>query len=61
MLYYVADPEATTTFFHSLLSHTGKLLIILVSGTLQSRTRLVENDFTCYYLLFKDNYLVNRL
>ncbi|XP_066544153.1 histamine N-methyltransferase [Amia ocellicauda] len=33
MLYYVSDPSATVKFFRSLLSRTGKLLIILVSGT----------------------------
>ncbi|MGH0120070.1 UNVERIFIED_CONTAM: hypothetical protein FKN15_062760 [Acipenser sinensis] len=33
MLYYVSDPAATIKFFHSLLGHKGKLLIILVSGT----------------------------
>ncbi|XP_067112757.1 histamine N-methyltransferase-like isoform X2 [Osmerus mordax] len=33
MLYYVKDPGATISFFHSLLSKNGKLLIILVSGT----------------------------
>ncbi|XP_028846568.1 histamine N-methyltransferase [Denticeps clupeoides] len=32
MLYYVSDPEATVSFFHSLLSENGKLIIILVSG-----------------------------
>ena len=32
MLYYVKDPGATISFFHSLLSKNGKLLIILVSG-----------------------------
>ncbi|KAL7882277.1 hypothetical protein AOLI_G00091260 [Acnodon oligacanthus] len=32
MLYYVKDPEATVTFFRSLLHNNGKLLIILVSG-----------------------------
>ncbi|XP_029386463.1 histamine N-methyltransferase isoform X2 [Echeneis naucrates] len=32
MLYYVKDPGATITFFHSLLNKNGKLLIILVSG-----------------------------
>lgn len=36
MLYYVNDPEATVSFFQSLLSVNGKLLIILVSGTLHS-------------------------
>lgn len=46
MLYYVEDPEATTSFYHSLLSKTGKLLIILVSGKLQSSARQVENEFT---------------
>ncbi|KAG7266183.1 hypothetical protein CRUP_011414 [Coryphaenoides rupestris] len=33
MLYYVKDPDATVSFFQSLLHVTGKLLIILVSGT----------------------------
>ncbi|KAJ3591953.1 hypothetical protein NHX12_007083 [Muraenolepis orangiensis] len=33
MLYYVKDPVATISFFQSLLHKTGKLLIILVSGT----------------------------
>ncbi|CAL8320411.1 unnamed protein product [Merluccius merluccius] len=33
MLYYVKDPDATISFFQSLLHKTGKLLIILVSGT----------------------------
>ncbi|KAK0143733.1 Histamine N-methyltransferase [Merluccius polli] len=33
MLYYVKDPDATVSFFQSLLHKTGKLLIILVSGT----------------------------
>ncbi|XP_041662446.1 histamine N-methyltransferase-like [Cheilinus undulatus] len=32
MLYYVKDPEATVSFFQSLLNKNGKLLIILVSG-----------------------------
>ncbi|XP_066542930.1 histamine N-methyltransferase-like [Hoplias malabaricus] len=32
MLYYVNDPEATVTFFRSLLNKDGKLLILLVSG-----------------------------
>ncbi|XP_034160780.1 histamine N-methyltransferase isoform X2 [Pangasianodon hypophthalmus] len=32
MLYYVKDPEATVSFFRSLLHKDGKLLIILVSG-----------------------------
>lgn len=32
MLYYVKDPEATVTFFRSLLDKNGKLIIILVSG-----------------------------
>ncbi|XP_072541070.1 histamine N-methyltransferase-like [Salminus brasiliensis] len=32
MLYYVKDPEATVSFFRSLLNRNGKLLIILVSG-----------------------------
>lgn len=32
MLYYVKDPEATVSFFRSLLHKNGKLLIILVSG-----------------------------
>lgn len=32
MLYYVKDPGATISFFHSLLNKNGKLLIILVSG-----------------------------
>ncbi|KAG7466941.1 hypothetical protein MATL_G00147730 [Megalops atlanticus] len=32
MLYYVADPDATVSFFRSLLNKNGKLLIILVSG-----------------------------
>uniref|UniRef100_A0A3Q3W023 Histamine N-methyltransferase n=1 Tax=Mola mola TaxID=94237 RepID=A0A3Q3W023_MOLML len=32
MLYYVKDPEATVSFFQSLLNTNGKLLIILVSG-----------------------------
>ncbi|XP_060909735.1 histamine N-methyltransferase-like [Labrus mixtus] len=32
MLYYVKDPEATVSFFRSLLNKNGKLLIILVSG-----------------------------
>lgn len=32
MLYYVKDPDATVTFFRSLLDKNGKLLIILVSG-----------------------------
>lgn len=32
MLYYVKDPEATVSFFRSLLSENGKLVIILVSG-----------------------------
>lgn len=32
MLYYVKDPEATVSFFQSLLDKNGKLLIILVSG-----------------------------
>nr|XP_055072373.1 histamine N-methyltransferase-like [Misgurnus anguillicaudatus] len=32
MLYYVEDPEATVSFFRSLLDKDGKLLIILVSG-----------------------------
>ncbi|XP_065105103.1 histamine N-methyltransferase-like [Paramisgurnus dabryanus] len=32
MLYYVKDPEATVSFFQSLLEKDGKLLIILVSG-----------------------------
>ncbi|KAF4086552.1 hypothetical protein AMELA_G00084820 [Ameiurus melas] len=32
MLYYVNDPEATVSFFRSLLHKDGKLLIILVSG-----------------------------
>ena len=34
MLYYVKDPDATVRFFQSLLDKNGKLLIILVSGTL---------------------------
>ncbi|KTF93856.1 hypothetical protein cypCar_00012259 [Cyprinus carpio] len=33
MLYYVKDPEATVSFFRSLLNKDGKLLIILVSDT----------------------------
>ncbi|KAJ8405974.1 hypothetical protein AAFF_G00308620 [Aldrovandia affinis] len=33
MLYYIADPCATVSFFRSLLNKNGKLLIILVSGT----------------------------
>ncbi|XP_018597054.1 histamine N-methyltransferase [Scleropages formosus] len=32
MLYYVTDPDATVSFFRSLLSENGKLLIILVAG-----------------------------
>lgn len=32
MLYYVKDPEATVSFFRSLLDKNGKLLIILVSS-----------------------------
>ena len=32
MLYYVADPRATVSFFRSLLNENGKLMIILVSG-----------------------------
>ncbi|KAF7709095.1 histamine N-methyltransferase [Silurus meridionalis] len=32
MMYYVKDPEATVSFFRSLLHKDGKLLIILVSG-----------------------------
>lgn len=32
MLYYVKDPEATVSFFRSLLSENGRLVIILVSG-----------------------------
>lgn len=32
MLYYVNDPEATVSFFRSLLDKGGKLLILLVSG-----------------------------
>ncbi|XP_061092951.1 histamine N-methyltransferase-like [Conger conger] len=32
MLYYIADPGATVSFFRSLLNKNGKLLIILVSG-----------------------------
>lgn len=32
MLYYVKDPEATVSFFRSLLHKDGKLLVILVSG-----------------------------
>ncbi|XP_060733035.1 histamine N-methyltransferase isoform X2 [Tachysurus vachellii] len=32
MLYYVKDPEATVSFFRSLLHKDGKLLIILVTG-----------------------------
>ncbi|XP_062390052.1 histamine N-methyltransferase [Sardina pilchardus] len=32
MLYYVKDPEATVSFFRSLLSENGKLVIILVAG-----------------------------
>ncbi|KAM4608284.1 histamine N-methyltransferase-like [Polymixia lowei] len=32
MLYYVKDPEATVSFFRSLLNKNGKLLVILVSG-----------------------------
>ncbi|XP_062861877.1 histamine N-methyltransferase-like [Trichomycterus rosablanca] len=32
MLYYVKDPEATVSFFRSLLNKDGKLLIILVTG-----------------------------
>ncbi|XP_060733033.1 histamine N-methyltransferase-like isoform X2 [Tachysurus vachellii] len=32
MLYYVKDPEATVSFFRSLLHKDGKLLIILVSA-----------------------------
>ncbi|KAM6978525.1 histamine N-methyltransferase-like [Tautogolabrus adspersus] len=32
MLYYVKDPEATVSFFRSLLNKNGKLLIILVAG-----------------------------
>lgn len=32
MLYYVKDPEATVSFFRSLLSSSGKLVIILVAG-----------------------------
>lgn len=43
MLYYVKDPEATVSFFQSLLSVNGKLLIILVSGTLHSRARCAYN------------------
>ncbi|KAJ8255680.1 hypothetical protein COCON_G00195440 [Conger conger] len=31
MLYYVADPHATVSFFRSLLNENGKLIIILVS------------------------------
>lgn len=31
MLYYVADPRATVSFFRSLLNKNGKLMIILVS------------------------------
>ncbi|KAA0715900.1 Histamine N-methyltransferase [Triplophysa tibetana] len=32
MLYYVKDPEATVSFFRTLLDKHGKLLVILVSG-----------------------------
>ncbi|XP_030642849.1 histamine N-methyltransferase-like [Chanos chanos] len=32
MLYYVKDPEATVSFYRSLLNKNGKLVIILVSG-----------------------------
>ncbi|XP_068614016.1 histamine N-methyltransferase-like [Brachionichthys hirsutus] len=32
VLYYVKDPEATISFFRSLLNKNGKLLICLVSG-----------------------------
>lgn len=32
MLYYVKDPEATISFYRSLLDKDGKLLILLVSG-----------------------------
>ncbi|XP_066542895.1 histamine N-methyltransferase-like [Hoplias malabaricus] len=32
MLYFVNDPEATVTFFRSLLNKDGKMLIVLVSG-----------------------------
>jgi len=35
MLYYVKDPEATVSFFRNLLEKDGKLLIILVSGTVR--------------------------
>ncbi|RXN06107.1 histamine N-methyltransferase [Labeo rohita] len=38
MLYYVKDPEATVTFFRSLLHKDGKLLIILVSEISQCVT-----------------------
>ncbi|KAJ8350257.1 hypothetical protein SKAU_G00253870 [Synaphobranchus kaupii] len=53
MLYYVADPIATVSFFRSLLNKNGKLMIILVSdksgwGRLWKtyKTDLCQNDIS---------------
>ncbi|KAG9349258.1 hypothetical protein JZ751_027701 [Albula glossodonta] len=53
MLYYVADPDATVSFFRSLLNKNGKLMIILVAdknkwGNLlkKYRKQLCQNDIS---------------
>lgn len=46
MLYYVKDPEATVSFFQSLLDKNGKLLIILVSCKKMKRLFLFAFFFT---------------
>ncbi|KAI1899232.1 hypothetical protein AGOR_G00059690 [Albula goreensis] len=53
MLYYVADPDATVSFFRSLLNKNGKLMIILVAdksgwGNLwkKYKTQLCQNDIS---------------
>lgn len=53
MLYYVKDPEATVSFFQSLLDMNGKLLIILVSGRWIDLI-LHYQDFLSYNFFFLD-------
>lgn len=48
MLYYVKDPEATVGFFRSLLDNSGKLLIILVSGTKIKNDISLLQSCVCY-------------
>lgn len=50
MLYYVKDPEATVSFFRSLLHKDGKLLVILVSGTHTTSTHFILFFFVLTFI-----------